>query len=191
MMTNPNEPSRTHIPDTSAIDPSPQDALAGESDPAAERQGLPQAAAFLAYAGALPLIIAALLVWLRPEDLGAGAVRFMLLYGTVLIPFFGGVRWGIAVMRKDGPSFAGLLGAVAPLLIALPLILFQNAALQFAIIIVALPALLWDDLRATRRGCGAPDWYLGVRTPLTILMTLSFIAAFIKTLLTSPLLGGA
>lgn len=148
----------------------------------ADRQGLPQAAAFLAYAGALPLIIAAVLIWLR-ADLASGAIRFMLLYGTVLIPFFGGVRWGVAVMRSDGPNFNGLLGAVAPLVIALPLIIFPNQTLQFAIIIIALPLLLWDDLRATRRGCGAPDWYLGVRTPLTVMMTLSFIAAFAQTLI--------
>ena len=58
-----------------------------------------------------------------------------------------------------------------------------QAMLAGAIIIIALPILLWDDLRATRRGSGAPDWYLGVRTPLTILMTFSFVIAFAQTML--------
>jgi hypothetical protein len=151
----------------------------------APSQGLPQAAAVLAYMGALPLIIAALLVVTRPGDLGPAAVAFMLNYGGVLIAFFGGVRWGVAVMRTEGPSFASLLGGVAPLIIALPVFFLEDDRARFLIIIAALPLLLWDDLRATRRGSGAPDWYLGVRTPLTILMTASFLFAFIQTLLSA------
>lgn len=148
----------------------------------AEQTGLPQSAAVLAYAGALPPIIAALLVWLRPADLGAGATQLMLIYGGALIVFFGGVRWGVAVMRPDGPGFISLLGGVIPLLMAFPVFLLDDTFTRFLIVIVALPVLLWDDLRATRRGSGAPDWYLGVRTPLTILMTVSFVLAFLKTL---------
>lgn len=148
----------------------------------APSQGLPQSAAVLAYAGALPLIIAALLVWLRPADLGPDATVFMLIYGGALIAFFGGVRWGVAIMRPGGPSFASLLGGVIPLLISLPVFFLDDARARFLIIIAALPLLLWDDLRATRRGSGAPDWYLGVRTPLTILMIASFAIAFLQTL---------
>lgn len=148
----------------------------------APTQGLPQPAAVLAYAGALPLVVAALLVWLRPADLGPGAAIFMLIYGGALIAFFGGVRWGVAVMRPGGPSFASLLGGAVPLLISLPVFFLDDARARFLIIIAALPLLLWDDLRATRRGSGAPDWYLGVRTPLTILMIASFAVAFLQTL---------
>ena len=145
-------------------------------------EGLPQAAAVLAYAGALPPIVGALLIWLRPADLGAATTHFMLVYGGALIAFFGGVRWGVAVMRPGGPSFASLLGGVIPLLMAFPVFLLDDAFTRFLIIIIALPLLLWDDLRATRRGSGAPDWYLGVRTPLTILMIVSFAIAFANTL---------
>jgi len=145
-------------------------------------QGLPQSAAVLAYAGALPLIIAALLIVLRPADLGQSARAFMLIYGGVLIAFFGGVRWGVAVMGPKGPSFAGLLGGVVPLLLAMPVFYLGDDRLRFLLILVALPILLADDLRATRRGSGAPDWYLGVRTPLTILMEISFLIAFFQVL---------
>ncbi len=151
------------------------------NDVRAGQTGLPQAAAVLAYAGALPPIIAALLIWMRPADLGAGATQLMLLYGGALIVFFGGVRWGVAVMRPGGPSFFSLLGGVIPLLMAFPVFLLEDTFTRFLIVIIALPILLWDDLRATRRGSGAPDWYLGVRTPLTILMTVSFLLAFLKT----------
>ncbi len=147
-----------------------------------QQSALPQAAAVLAYAGALPLIIAAMLVWLRPVDFGPGAVNFMIVYGGVLIAFFGGVRWGIAVMRPGGPTFAGLLGGAFPLALSMPIFFLEDIRARFAIIIIALPILLWDDLRATRRGSGAPQWYLGVRTPLTILMAASFVIAFAQIL---------
>jgi hypothetical protein len=66
---------------------------------------------------------------------------------------------------------------------AFPVFLLDDPFTRYLIILVALPLLLWDDLRATRRGSGAPDWYLGVRTPLTILMGVSFLVAFAKVLM--------
>ena len=164
------------IHQTAATEPNPIESVAQHE------RSLPQAAAVLAYAGSLPVIVASLLVLLRPSDFGPGAVEFMLTFGGLLIAFFGGVRWGIAVMGRDGPTFRGLMGGVVPILLALPLFYFGSDIVRFVIIIVALPVLLWDDLKATRRGSGAPEWYLGVRTPLTILMTVSFVVAFIQVL---------
>lgn len=157
---------------TDATERTPDPSLAGRTG-----VGLPQSAAVLAYAGALPLIVAALLVVLRGEDFGAGALFFMSIYGGALIAFFGGVRWGVAVMRPRGPTFRHLFGGVIPLLIAMPIFAIEDIRTRLIVIALALPALLIDDLGATRRGSGAPDWYLGVRTPLTILMELSFLIA--------------
>lgn len=138
-----------------------------------EGGGLTQAAAALAYIGSLPLIIAALVVWLRPDDLGPVVVDYVIVYGGLLLAYFGGVRWGIAVMSGRGPGFGNLMGAVVPFLVALPVFLLQGDVVRLAIIVIALPLLLFDDLRATRKGSGAPDWYLGVRLPLTILMEIA------------------
>ena len=91
------------------------------------------------------------------------------LYGAALIVFFGGVRWGVAVMKPEGPALRDLLGAAAPLGIALPLFLFVGAFWVFPVIMVLIALLLIDDIRATKRGSGAPAWYLGVRAPLTVL----------------------
>ncbi|MEX0644598.1 MAG: DUF3429 domain-containing protein [Parvularculaceae bacterium] len=145
---------------------------------APDLRGIPQSAAVLAYAGALPLIIAALLIVVRPEIYGTASAAFMTLYGGALIAFFGGVRWGVAVMKEKGPNFRSLLGGAAPLVASLPIFFPGEARLKFLFILVALPILLLDDLRATRRGSGAPDWYLGVRAPLTILMEFSYLVAF-------------
>jgi len=141
-------------------------------------QSLPQSAAVLAYAGALPLIIAAFLILLGSDQLALTAQHFMLVYGGAMIIFFGGIRWGVAVMRSDGPTFASLIGGAIPLFIGMPIFFIESVTLRFVMIVITLPLLLWDDLRATRRGSGAPDWYLGVRTPLTVLMLLSFAFGF-------------
>ena len=143
---------------------------------------LTQAAAALAYAGALPLLLASLMVWARPADLGPALTSLIIIYGGLLLAFFGGVRWGIAVMSPSGPNFRNLIGAVLPLMLALPVFLLQNPALSLAILVLALPALLVDDLKATRKGSGAPDWYLGVRLPLTVMMELALIFTLARVL---------
>lgn len=143
-------------------------------------RGIPQSAAVLAYAGALPLIISAILIVVRPEIYGGFATAFMIVYGGALIAFFGGVRWGVAVMKAQGPTFRSLLGGAIPLAAALPIFFPGDERAKFLFILIALPVLLVDDLRATRRGSGAPDWYLGVRAPLTILMEFSYLVAFVQ-----------
>ena len=143
-------------------------------------ENLTQAAAALAYAGALPLVIAAILIWARPADIGPTLVPISIVYGALLLAFFGGIRWGIAVMGQSGPTFGNLLGGVVPLLVAFPVLLLKGTVMPLAIIVVALPLLLFDDLRATKRGSGAPDWYLGVRLPLTIMLGLSFVAILLN-----------
>jgi len=140
--------------------------------------GLTNAAGVLAYAGALPLMASAFLILLRDGEFAAAALNFMAVYGGVLLAFFGGVRWGVAVMRPEGPTFRHLLGGVIPVLMALPIFFLGDITVKIGLIIIVLPILLIDDLGATRRGSGAPDWYLGVRTPLTVLMELSYLFAF-------------
>ena len=154
--------------------------LAEERAAETREHGLPKAAATLAYAGALPLLGAALALIAAPGAQGALWHAFMIVYGGALLAFFGGVRWGVAVMKSEGPTIGGLLGAAAPLLAALPLFLPWAAQWKFVYLLVALPVLLIDDLRATRRGSGAPAWYLGVRAPLTMLMEVAYLVAFVE-----------
>lgn len=144
---------------------------------------LTQAAAALAYAGALPLLLAALMVWARPDDLGPPLTSLIIIYGGVLLAFFGGVRWGIAVMHPGGPTFRNLSGAVLPLMVAMPVFLLPQQAVALAILVLALPLLLADDLKATRKGSGAPDWYLGVRLPLTLMMEIALLATLLRVVI--------
>jgi hypothetical protein len=68
------------------------------------------------------------------------------------------------------------LGA-APLIAALPLFGSGDATIKIVIVMVLMIALLCDDLAATRRGSGAPQWYLCVRVPLTVLIEVAFLVA--------------
>ncbi len=151
----------------------------------ARQEGLTQAAAALAYAGSLPLVISAILIWARPDDLAPNLVPLVIMYGGLLLAFFGGIRWGIAVISDAGPTFTNLVGGIVPLVVAFPVFLLNGTVLPLAILALALPLLLMDDLRATRRGSGAPDWYLGVRLPLTIMLELAIVATLIQQIVLS------
>lgn len=134
------------------------------------------AASLLAYLGAAPLLAAAIAMITNPFDT-AGAEAFLVLYGAALLIFFGGVRWGVAVMKPNGPTKRALLGAGLPMVAALPLFLPGDAGVKMMVIMALMIVLLIDDLRATRRGDGAPEWYLGVRAPLTVLIEVAFLVA--------------
>jgi len=134
------------------------------------------AASFLAYLGAAPLIAVALVMIVNGDGAYAAA-RFMTLYGAALIIFFGGVRWGVAVMKPEGPTLRALAGAALPMIAALPLLAAGETTFNMIAIMVLMAALLLDDLGATRRGSGAPAWYLGVRLPLTVLIEVAFLVA--------------
>lgn len=139
-------------------------------------QTMSGAAIALAYLGAAPLLAAALIV-VQAGPAANLAASLMALYGAMLIVFFGGVRWGVAVMKPGGPTPRALLGAVIPLLAAAPLFLPGDWMLKTLAIMGVLLLLLIDDLGATRRGDGAPAWYLGVRVPLTVLIEIAFLMA--------------
>lgn len=153
---------------------------------AARRDGPPlaltDAAAVVAYLGAAPLVAGALVMVAGPTSLATAAREAMIVYGAALLIFFGGVRWGVAVMKPGGPSMRALFGAAAPLLAALPLFAAGPALVKIAAIMTMMILLLADDLKATRRGEGAPAWYLGVRTPLTVLIEVAFLIALAATL---------
>ena len=155
----------------------------GEARARPTERGAPTgASAMLAYSGALPLILAALVAWLRP-DLAEPALLTMAFYGGTLLVFFGGVRWGVAVMREGGASFGHLLGAIMPTVLALPVVASPSVALSLGALAIILPLLLLSDLRATRAGSGAPSWYLGVRVPLTISMEAAVLVGLAAALL--------
>lgn len=74
-------------------------------------------------------------------------------------------------------SLLAYLGAAAPHVAAAPLFLPGAWTLKVLAITGVMMILLAYDLVATRRGDGAPAWYLGVCIPLTVLIEIAFAVA--------------
>ena len=77
----------------------------------------------LAYAGLLPFVLGALLVWAVHADVQAYALLALSAYAAVVLSFLGGMHWGLA-MRQPQPSpptqVRGLVWGVVPALVAWP-----------------------------------------------------------------------
>ena len=54
----------------------------------------------LAYAGGLPFIFLAILLWLVDEELHPFVSIALAAYGAVIVSFLGGIHWGIAFIKS-------------------------------------------------------------------------------------------
>ncbi|MDE2081996.1 MAG: DUF3429 domain-containing protein [Burkholderiales bacterium] len=72
----------------------------------------------LGYAGLLPFIAGALLVWTVHDELRPELMRGLALYAAVIASFLGGIHWGLA-MQAGSPS-RHLVWGVLPALLAWP-----------------------------------------------------------------------
>lgn len=96
-------------------------------DPAAPRAASPAAAEttvgpspvamLLAYAGLVPFVAGALLIWLVLPEAHPYVTLALSAYAAVIISFLGGIHWGL-VMRQARPEAASLLWGVVPSLLA-------------------------------------------------------------------------
>lgn len=73
----------------------------------------------LGYAGLLPFIGMALLVWLVRADVHAYVALALSVYAALILSFLGGIHWGLA-MRQASPPGSALLWGVVPSLVAWP-----------------------------------------------------------------------
>jgi Protein of unknown function (DUF3429) len=73
----------------------------------------------LGYAGLLPFIGLALLVWLVRADVHAYVALALSVYAALILSFLGGIHWGL-VMRQTSPPAGVLLWGVVPCLVAWP-----------------------------------------------------------------------
>ncbi len=155
-----------------------------------ERGKIPEPAAALGYLGALPFVVCATAIWLGAVEIREPIVMLITALAAVLLAFMGGVRWGIAMGHEDGPSFIALGISVTPAIIsgvALLLIILAPGSIvtttaALGLLIVSLLALLWSDLQATQAG-EAPEWYPGLRIPLTALVVVSLLASLARIVL--------
>jgi hypothetical protein len=76
-------------------------------------------AARLGYAGLLPFVAGALLVWLVRAEVHAYVSLALSAYAALILSFLGGIHWGLA-MRSPQPGHVGLIWGVVPSLVAWP-----------------------------------------------------------------------
>ena len=140
---------------------------------------VPPSAAWLGGLGALPFIG---LSGAAPFLDGAPrmfVVHALVAYGATILSFLGGVHWGLAIGSQSGadhPEFrARLILSVIPSLAAWAALLFPEQP-GLLILAAAIAAMLWVDLRATRRG-HAPQWYLKLRLPLSCVVVAALLFA--------------
>ncbi|MCC7274114.1 MAG: DUF3429 domain-containing protein [Alphaproteobacteria bacterium] len=142
---------------------------------------VPPPALVLGVAGLVPFVAGAIGAWtLEPEHAGL-AIPLQFFYAAVVLSFLGAVHWGPALAGVGGPPGWGRLTlGVVPCLAGWALTALDIEPLQMGLALtLAFPAVLAGDLAAARRGM-APAWYMALRTPLTIVATLSLAASTLR-----------
>lgn len=83
----------------------------------------------LGYAGLLPFLAGAVLVWLVRPEVHPYVALALSGYAAVILSFLGGIHWGLA-MREPAPPLPWLVWGVVPSLVAwLAMLMPANAGL--------------------------------------------------------------
>ena len=125
----------------------------------------PRVASRLAYAGLIPFVLGALLVWLVYPDVRSYASAALSLYAGAVVAFLGGIHWGIGFRDGDRRSFAW---GVVPALVAWPAALMPSDAGLVVHGVMLVVCYLVD--RRLYPAHGLQDW-------LTLRFRLSAVAA--------------
>ena len=121
----------------------------------------------LGYAGLIPFVVGALLVWLVRADVHAYVALALSAYAAVVLSFLGGIHWGL-VMRQPQLSPRVLYWGVVPSLVAWPATLMPPDA---GLVLQGLMLLVCYGVdRRLYPSLGAAAW-------LTLRFRLSAVAA--------------
>jgi hypothetical protein len=121
----------------------------------------------LGYAGLLPFVFGALLVWLVHADVHAYAALALSIYAAVILSFLGGMHWGLAMRQEKPPTSALVWGVLTPL-VAWPAALMPPHAALAVLGLMFIACYLVD--RHLYPVQGAAGW-------LTLRFRLSAVAA--------------
>ena len=123
----------------------------------------------LCYAGLIPFVLLAALMWLVDAELLPFVAIALGGYAAAIVSFLGGVHWGIGFMQGDAAQRFHFVWGVVPSLVAwLALMMPAYAALPLlGLVVVACYAV---D-RKTYPAAGLASW-LALRLRLTVVATL-------------------
>jgi hypothetical protein len=143
----------------------PEAPLPGDLNPTALRLG---------YAGLLPFVLGALLVWLVREDAHPWVVMALAGYAAVIVSFLGGIHWGLAFRHAEPPPRLLVWGIVPSLLAWLGVVMPPSAGL---VVLAVMLAVCYAVDRRLYADEGVAHW-LTLRFRLSAVSSLScFIGA--------------
>ena len=126
----------------------------------------------LGYAGLIPLVLLAALMWLVATELLPFVAIALGGYAAVIVSFLGGVHWGIGFMKSQAASHVHFIWGVVPSLLAwLALMMPAYAALPLLGLVVVVCYVV--D-RKTYPAAGLACW-LPMRLRLTVVATASCV----------------
>ena len=141
---------------------------------------VPKAALLLGYAGLIPFLAGAVMLWLVGPEQEGWWLRMLTGYAVVILAFMGAVHWGLA-MKTSGARAAGQYSfSVLPALLGW-LALALPPLWGIAFLIAGFVSLCIYDSAAAARG-DAPAWYPTLRVPLTTVVVLALIIAALALL---------
>lgn len=136
-----------------------------------ETAPIPRSARWLGFAGLMPQVALAVIVFGGPPDLRPTVVRLAACYAALILSFLGGTWWGLAAQSGRRFQLWIWLAAVAPSLFAFAAlglwVVAQSPEASLAAIGAALIAALAVDYRLAASGL-CPSGWLSLRTPLSL-----------------------
>lgn len=109
----------------------------------------------LGYAGLVPFVLGALLVWIVNAEAHPYATLALAGYAAVIVSFLGGIHWGLAFREPNPPASLFVWGVVPSLVAWVAVMMPAEAGL------VLQGAMLWACYAVDRRVYprhGAADW---------------------------------
>ena len=144
----------------------------------------PRLAILLGYAGLIPFISGAIGIWITPPAWRTDVLTALLHYAAVILAFMGAIHWGLAMARErqDDAAHRQLGLSVLPALLGwLAISSGLPALLALALLISGFIGLYLADVHAVKLEL-APRWYTALRKPLTAVVLISLLAAWIGVL---------
>jgi hypothetical protein len=137
---------------------------------------VPLLASVLGYAGLIPFVAGAVLLWTTPA-VHHGYLRAVLQsYAAIILAFMGAIHWGLAMRDEKLVSRTQLGLSVLPALSGWLALAWLPVQQIYLVLIIAFIILAMADVRATRLGL-TPQWYPKLRMPLTTIVVIALSAA--------------
>jgi hypothetical protein len=145
-------------------------------------QAQSKTAIYLTYAGALPLIISAILLWFV-NDISSSFVLFATTaYSAIIISFLSGIHWACYLFYADKSPYNLLIISNIIALLAWVSFLIPYPPIQILIHMFCFLSLLCLD-RTLLAVNIIPSWFYTLRRNATIIVVISLVLIMIETLL--------